>query len=216
MALVAGACGGGGGKKTANTTAPEESTTSTSTGETTTTVAETSTSATAATGVTATTQAASTTKTTKKSSASATTIAKPNAQGNLLNVQTTTSTTASGKTPEPGGKLTMAVNADTSGFDPAKGASNGSATEGPRNSAIFDTLFFQDSATYDLVAQLALGITSSDGKVWDLKLRPNVKFTDGTTLNADAVKFNFQRIQDPANASPNRSTANTISDNDRR
>jgi peptide/nickel transport system substrate-binding protein len=106
----------------------------------------------------------------------------------------------------------MAVAADTTtNFDPATGSSNSSATEGPRNSAIYDTLFFQDSATYDLVAQQAQGMTSTDGKTWDLKLRPNVKFTDGTTLDADAVKFNINRILDPATTpSPNRSSAQQI------
>jgi peptide/nickel transport system substrate-binding protein len=72
-------------------------------------------------------------------------------------------------------------------------------------------LFFQDSTTYDLVAQQALGMTSTDGKTWDLKLRPNVKFSDGTTLDANAVMFNIQRIQDPnTTPDPNRSTANQI------
>src|SRR5262249_464966 len=123
------------------------------------------------------------------------TVPKPKAQTNLLNVQASTTTTAPGKQAKPGGNLTMAVAAETASFDPAKGNSNGGSNEGPRNEPIFDTLFFQDSATYDLVAQQALGITSTDAKVWDLKLRPNVKFTDGTTLDAAAVKFNFLRVQ---------------------
>jgi peptide/nickel transport system substrate-binding protein len=216
LALLAAACGGGGSKKTTNTTASgEEATTSTSSGETTTSLAgaeSTSTTAAAAAGGNTTTTKKATTATTAKSKASATTIAKPKPQGNLLNVAATSTTAQTGPTPQPGGSITMAVQADTTSFDPAKGTSNSSATEGPRNEAIFDTLFFQDSATYDLVAQQAQGMTSTDAKVWDLKLRPNVKFSDGTTLDAAAVMFNFKRIQDPANLSPNRSSANLITD----
>jgi peptide/nickel transport system substrate-binding protein len=216
LALLAAACGGGGSKKTTNTTASGvESTTSTSVGDTTTSQATEASSSTtavaAASGSTATT-AKATTATTKKSNASATTIPKPKAQTNLLNVQATSTTAQTGPTPQPGGNLTMAVAADsTTNFDPATGSSNSSATEGPRNSAIFDTLFFQDSTTYDLVAQQAQGMTSTDGKTWDLKLRPNVKFTDGTTLDAAAVQFNIKRIQDgTTQPDPNKSTALAI------
>ena len=39
---------------------------------------------------------------------------------------------------------------------------------------------------------------------WTIKLRPNLKFTDGTPLNADAVVAHFDRIRNPATASPAR------------
>ena len=39
--------------------------------------------------------------------------------------------------------------------------------------------------------------TSSDGRSVTFKLRKDVKFHDGTPFNADAVKFNFDRIVDP-------------------
>lgn len=43
---------------------------------------------------------------------------------------------------------------------------------------------------------------SSDGLEITFHLRQGVKFTDGTDFNADAVKFHFDRIMDPATASP--------------
>jgi ABC-type transport system substrate-binding protein len=39
--------------------------------------------------------------------------------------------------------------------------------------------------------------TSQDGKTWTFKLQENVKFTDGTPLDAAAVKYSFERLMDP-------------------
>lgn len=41
---------------------------------------------------------------------------------------------------------------------------------------------------------------SADGRVWTLRLRRGVTFHDGTPFNAEAVKYNIERIIDPANA----------------
>jgi len=40
---------------------------------------------------------------------------------------------------------------------------------------------------------------SADFKTWTFKLRPGVKFQDGTPFNAEAVAFNYQRMLDPTN-----------------
>lgn len=40
---------------------------------------------------------------------------------------------------------------------------------------------------------------SDDGKVYTFKLRPNVKFHDGTDFNAEAVKVNLERVMNPDN-----------------
>ncbi len=41
---------------------------------------------------------------------------------------------------------------------------------------------------------------SPDGRVWTLRLRRGITFHDGTPFNAEAVKYNVERIIDPANA----------------
>ncbi|MGY2167513.1 ABC transporter substrate-binding protein [Pseudomonas gingeri] len=46
---------------------------------------------------------------------------------------------------------------------------------------------------------------SEDGKQWTFILKQGVKFHDGTDFNADAVKFNLDRIRDPKLGSPHRS-----------
>jgi peptide/nickel transport system substrate-binding protein len=47
--------------------------------------------------------------------------------------------------------------------------------------------------------------------VWTLKLRPDTKFSDGTPFDAEAVKFNWDRVLDAANRSPSRPAALVIS-----
>ncbi len=42
---------------------------------------------------------------------------------------------------------------------------------------------------------------SEDGLTWTFQLRDDITFHDGTPLNAEAVKFNFDRILDPATSS---------------
>jgi len=67
---------------------------------------------------------------------------------------------------------------------------------------IYDTLTRYEGKVLKVVPWLAESWTTADSKVWDFKLRQGVKFHDGEPLNAQAVKFNFDRWQDPKN--PNR------------
>jgi peptide/nickel transport system substrate-binding protein len=57
---------------------------------------------------------------------------------------------------------------------------------------LFEGLTAQELGTYKIVPGLAQSWDiSKDGLTYTFRLRPNVKFHDGTPLTADAVKFCF-------------------------
>src|SRR5207249_10120436 len=61
------------------------------------------------------------------------------------------------------------------------------------NTSIYDTLLTRDKQL-QLVPSLATAYTLVSEKVWEVKLRPNVKFHNGEAFDANAVKFSFERI----------------------
>jgi peptide/nickel transport system substrate-binding protein len=97
-----------------------------------------------------------------------------------------------------GGSITFGLELDIAGFDPLKVGVFDTASF-TAAAAIFDTLVALDDKG-EPVPKLALSWTHSDDyKTWTFKLRPGVKFHDGTPFNAQAVKENFDRQKDPAN-----------------
>src|SRR3982074_573978 len=97
-----------------------------------------------------------------------------------------------------GGSITVGLELDISGFDPLKGGVFDTAA-GTAAAAIFDTLTTLDDKGA-VQPKLALSWDhSEDFRTWTFKLRPGVKFQDGTPFNAEAVKANFDRQKDPAN-----------------
>jgi peptide/nickel transport system substrate-binding protein len=90
---------------------------------------------------------------------------------------------------------------ESRGFDPVTATSASRAGDSSQMNAIFDSLLYQDLATGNVYPQIATSMTSSDALVWVLKVRPNIKFSDGTAFDAAAVKATWQRHADPANTS---------------
>ena len=63
---------------------------------------------------------------------------------------------------------------------------------------LFETLVTTPDDSTDVVPGIASSWTTSpDGLAWTFKLRPNIRFHDGTPLDAAAVKFTFDRVIDP-------------------
>ncbi len=69
------------------------------------------------------------------------------------------------------------------------------------NSFITDPLVILDPTGKYVPALATSWEASPDGKVWTFKLRDGVTFQDGTKFDAEAVKFNLERIADPKTAS---------------
>ena len=64
---------------------------------------------------------------------------------------------------------------------------------------VYDSLLHYKDDSLEVEPGLAESWTiSPDGKTYNFKLRQGVKFHDGTDFNADAVKFNFDRVIDPS------------------
>src|SRR5437660_81879 len=97
-----------------------------------------------------------------------------------------------------GGSITVGLELDIPGFDPLKVGVYDTSAE-TAAAAIFDTLVTLDEKGQPQ-PKLALSWAHSDDyKTWTFKLRPGVKFHDGTPFNAQAVAFNYARQKDPNN-----------------
>ena len=97
-----------------------------------------------------------------------------------------------------GGQVVLGVEQDIAGFDPL---TVGIYDTGGLASAalLFDTLTRIDDQG-KLEPRLAVSWSPSpDFKTWTFKLRPGVKFHDGSPFNAQAVAFNYQRMMNPDN-----------------
>ncbi len=106
---------------------------------------------------------------------------------------------ATESTPVAGGTLTYATGfGEPTCLDPHVGGNMPQALLGTN---VLESLFSQD-ADGAIVPWLATaGTPSADGLSWDITLRDDVTFTDGTPFDAEAVKANVEHMKDPATAS---------------
>jgi peptide/nickel transport system substrate-binding protein len=97
----------------------------------------------------------------------------------------------SGLEPVGGGTLRFALIADVDGLNPTSSALT--VTSGLiMANAVFDTLAAYGAAG-DAVPYLAESFTpSADFLSWDVRIRPDISFHDGTPLDAAAVQINFE------------------------
>ena len=93
----------------------------------------------------------------------------------------------SGGEPTKGGTLTMADYAEARSLNPVEGYANGAAAGNPL-AAVYDVLVRYDFDAEEWTPHAAESLESNeDQTVWTLTLRDDVKFSDGTPLDADAV-----------------------------
>jgi peptide/nickel transport system substrate-binding protein len=94
------------------------------------------------------------------------------------------------------GTLVVAQAADPLSLDPLRSVDSESIEVGQ---LLFEGLVRWKPGTTDTMPGLATSWdVSDDGTRWTFHLHDNVRFHDGTKLDADAVVFSFKRLQDPS------------------
>ncbi|MGC0416762.1 ABC transporter substrate-binding protein [Embleya sp. AB8] len=109
-----------------------------------------------------------------------------------------------------GGNLTLLTVSDARSMTPFN-ASYAAVTDLNRMLAVYDALFYVDNTQNTVVPQIGKSLKSDDGgKTWTLEVKPNVKFSDGTPLDAAAVKFNWEMHAKPEVLSQHRPAASGL------
>ncbi|MFI1578763.1 ABC transporter substrate-binding protein [Embleya sp. NPDC020630] len=96
-------------------------------------------------------------------------------------------------TPRAGGSLDILATSDARSLDPFL-PSYAAQADGNRMAALYDSLLWTNPVTGSVQPQLAESLNPVEGggnKIWSLRMRPNLKFTDGTVFDAAAVKINW-------------------------
>ena len=96
--------------------------------------------------------------------------------------------------PTQGGKLTYGLTLAPSGLDPHVDASS---ELGIPLTSVYDTLVYQSLDGRFVPGLAERWEVSEDGLVYTFYLRRGVTFHDGTPFNAEAVRFNLERIASP-------------------
>jgi peptide/nickel transport system substrate-binding protein len=105
-----------------------------------------------------------------------------------------TSATASG--PVSGGSMTIIDGSDLKTWSPFTTNTTFPGSPMDELDAVYGVLVWQN-VNDQIVGDMAESLTTTDNITWTLKLRPNLKFTDGTAFNAAAVKFNYDWAANP-------------------
>jgi peptide/nickel transport system substrate-binding protein len=100
--------------------------------------------------------------------------------------------------PKNGGTIVFGATAEMVSLDPAKFSQGVAGAD--RGIQIYDTLA-QVDASGVFKPRIAESLTTTDGVTWVMKLRPNVKFSDGTAFDSAAVIFSIGRHTAPSSTS---------------
>lgn len=102
-----------------------------------------------------------------------------------------TSATPAGETAKRGGTLTMARSANLAFADPQRSSGG--------NDPVFNRLYAETLLRYEgdeIKGYLASALEQPDTSTVTLRLRKDIKFADGTPMNAESVKFAVERGKD--------------------
>lgn len=103
----------------------------------------------------------------------------------------TDAATTVAEAPAVGGSLVVGLDSEPQTLDPA--ANSLSLANGSVYSAIYETLTYSNPGE-EIQLRLLDSLTESEDRLsWTLVVKDGVKFHDGTTFDAEAVKFNLER-----------------------
>jgi peptide/nickel transport system substrate-binding protein len=109
-----------------------------------------------------------------------------------------------------GGTVHVGTFTEVRGLDPMV-TPGGGTSGGTELAAIYETLMRFDPETATHEPRLAESLTSDEAlTTWTLSLRPGVTFSDGSPLDAEAVRFTLERTKAPESRSTLRNVAALI------
>ena len=104
-------------------------------------------------------------------------------------------------TPVAGGSAIVLQSGEPRSLDPAA-LSNTWSHQATLGNALYGALVTNNIETFAIEYKMVTDFSTTDnGATFNLVLRPGLTFTDGTPFDAEAVKFNWDRLKDPALAS---------------
>ncbi|HCG28588.1 MAG TPA: ABC transporter substrate-binding protein [Thermomicrobiales bacterium] len=110
-----------------------------------------------------------------------------------------------------GGQLILGRSGDSDTLDPQHTTA---AISHQVFSQIYDTLIGRNmNLEFEPIVSESYE-AAADGLSYTFKIRKDLKFHDGTPLNAEAVKFTFDRVTDPKTAAPSASWVDAIASTD--
>lgn len=101
-----------------------------------------------------------------------------------------------------GGQAVYTVTSVLSNLDPAIQLPY-SFTASPAMNAVYGNLMYEITGSNKITMGFLKSFsTDDDGKTWTAVLRPGLKFSDNTPLDAAAIEYNIKRDADPSTGSP--------------
>ena len=113
--------------------------------------------------------------------------------GSLAGSSGTAAAASTTVAPRAGGELKFAAFSEIAGLDPLVALGHGTSG-GIQMAAVYDTLMRYDTVKREYVNHMTASVTpNADSTEWTIKVKPGIKFTDGTDFDAEAVKFGLNR-----------------------
>jgi len=100
-----------------------------------------------------------------------------------------------------GGTLTIGIEQQVVGFDPVVTKTTAFQTV-MVGGMIFGTPLGLDATDHEYPSYAVSVTPSPDGMVWTTKLRPDLRFSDGSSMTADDVAKHWTRVLDPERSKP--------------